>query len=494
MAAAGGGHGGFHVVFGINQTRLTTALEEKRYGDAESLINETNVPSHLDEGFYQRTPLYITLCGFTELGQASPRNLHVAKLLADKGADTGHRVPETFGSEFLNPGRSPLQLVLDFYNEITDKCKEISRHGIVGPDVVIGFGNKINITIKEVMDELLHLVWILLGRGADPNVRDENYKTPLHEILLGSSDLSLAEVLCDNGANVNSKDCYGNTPLISVCTSFPCGMELVDNPYQQGHNIECRDQHIPFLLSQQQLQIDAQNKQDRTALFECMSRGDTRNALKLLEHRADPDVFGWINDISADQGRHVSPLFVSLMSSRVVCSPTPMKSDNYQFIAHLVDRGYFSTAKIYNELLDYMQELPNCSHLCKVGPRLIHLLFGGTTSTLLQLCSRKIFQLCYMRRMDLLNCKLFPQDESICQESYEHYAEYYERYLLSFLKRDLFEQMVDMLHLPKDAVMSFEIELLRQRLLSKFYQIDWFDEKSVGSHSDSEGESDGEYW
>ncbi|XP_070569096.1 uncharacterized protein [Ptychodera flava] len=489
MAAAGGGHGGFHVVFGINQTRLTRALEDKRFGEAESTILETHVPSHLDEGFYQRTPLYIVLCGFDEIGQPCPRNLHIAKLLVERGADPGHRVPETFGSEFLNPGRSPLQLVVDFFSEITDRCKTEGRHTVLDSNDVIGYGPKSVLTIKEVIDQLADLTWLLLGRGADPNVRDENNKTPLHDTLIQSCNLTIAEILCDNSVDINAKDCYGNTPLISTCCSFPCGMTMVDNPYQQGHNLENKDQHIPFLLSRPGIKIDIQNKQDRTALFECMSRGDTKNALRLLEHRADPDIFGWINDLT-ENGRHVSPLFVSLMSSRVVSPATP----NYHFIAHLVDRGYFSTAKIFNELLDYMQELPGCSHLCKIGPRLIHLMFGGTTTSLLQLCTRRIFQMCYMRSTDSLNCHLFPLEEYICQESYDHYGDYYERYLVAFLKRDAFEYLVDLLHLPKDAVLNFEIELLRQRLLSKFYQIDWFDERSIGSLSDSEGESDGEYW
>nr|XP_006813298.1 PREDICTED: uncharacterized protein LOC100377111 [Saccoglossus kowalevskii] len=408
-------------------------------------------------------------------------------------ADTGHRVPETFGSEFLNPGCSPLQLMVEFFNNTVKKRNNEGSDAIFGPNAVIGFGHKKNLTVKEVINEIVHLAWVFLGHGADPNVRDENNKTPLHDTLINCNDLSLAEVLSDNGADVNAKDCFGNTPLLSVCTSFPHGMNSIENPYQEVHSLESKDHAIPFLLSRPQIQINAQNKQDRTALFECMSRGDTRNVLRLLECRADPDIFGWVNDLS-EHGRHVSPLFVSLMSSRVVCSTTPMMSNNYQFIAHLVDRGYFSTAKTYNELLDYIAEFPGCSHLGKIGPRLIHLLFGGTTTSLLQLCTRKLFQTCYMRSTDTLNSKLFPNSDELNLECYDHYGDYYESYLLGILNRSQFEFLIDILHLPKNAILNFEIELLRQRLLSKFFQHDWFDERSIGSHSDSENESDGEYW
>ena len=42
--------GVFHVEFGINDTILTRALENKQYSAAETIIRENTNPSYLDEG------------------------------------------------------------------------------------------------------------------------------------------------------------------------------------------------------------------------------------------------------------------------------------------------------------------------------------------------------------------------------------------------------------------------------------------------------------
>jgi ankyrin repeat protein len=52
----------------------------------------------------------------------------------------------------------------------------------------------------------------LLARGANPNVRDEELRTPLHQAVLGGS-VGLVGLLIESGANVNAKDNHGFTPL-----------------------------------------------------------------------------------------------------------------------------------------------------------------------------------------------------------------------------------------------------------------------------------------
>ena len=45
-------------------------------------------------GCYQRTPLFICLCGTDEeQTKVRPRNLHLAKLLIERGVNINHRVP-----------------------------------------------------------------------------------------------------------------------------------------------------------------------------------------------------------------------------------------------------------------------------------------------------------------------------------------------------------------------------------------------------------------
>jgi ankyrin repeat protein len=52
----------------------------------------------------------------------------------------------------------------------------------------------------------------LLARGANPNVRDEDGRTPLHQAVLGNS-VGLVGLLIESGADVNARDRQGFSPL-----------------------------------------------------------------------------------------------------------------------------------------------------------------------------------------------------------------------------------------------------------------------------------------
>jgi hypothetical protein len=52
----------------------------------------------------------------------------------------------------------------------------------------------------------------LLGRGANPDVRDREQRTPLHQAVLGNS-VGLVGLLIEHGADVNARDHQGFTPL-----------------------------------------------------------------------------------------------------------------------------------------------------------------------------------------------------------------------------------------------------------------------------------------
>lgn len=76
----------FNVVFGINETPLTHALEARRFDEALEYIN-SRYGMCLDEGFYQRIPLYIVLSGENSAvdGEAMPIHLKIARRLIERG-------------------------------------------------------------------------------------------------------------------------------------------------------------------------------------------------------------------------------------------------------------------------------------------------------------------------------------------------------------------------------------------------------------------------
>lgn len=58
------------------------------------------------------------------------------------------------------------------------------------------------------------MVRILCEFGADINTRDVNGRTVLHSVIHGNYQLELFQLLCENGANVSAKCTYaGETPL-----------------------------------------------------------------------------------------------------------------------------------------------------------------------------------------------------------------------------------------------------------------------------------------
>jgi uncharacterized protein len=59
----------------------------------------------------------------------------------------------------------------------------------------------------------------LLGRGANPNVRDDDLRTPLHQAVLGSV-VGLVGLLLESGADPNAKDHHGFTPLHFAAQEF----------------------------------------------------------------------------------------------------------------------------------------------------------------------------------------------------------------------------------------------------------------------------------
>lgn len=139
---------------------------------------------------------------------------------------------------------SPLQCVVNFYNLVTSKDSCLVGETLTTHEVLSLNGKCIKYT-ADLIEELINVAWLLLGHGAEVNVRDVEMKTPLHSTLLRSRDLRMVQALCDNGADLMASDCQGNTPLMSLCCPLPWRDGIEQGP--------CLDRDISetvrFLLS-----------------------------------------------------------------------------------------------------------------------------------------------------------------------------------------------------------------------------------------------------
>lgn len=515
--------GVFHVQFGFNDTALTRALESGNYVLSERLIRETTNPSSLDEGCYQRTPLYICLCGLdTEETRPRPRNLYLARLLIERGANVNYRVPTTyFGSEYSGPGKTPLELLVDFYIELTGvhRHEPWSAYDSWDPQVdpVIGINRQYLTSRDDVIEHVEDLVFIILGAGGDASIQDDERKTPLHRLGVLSLDVRLFKLLCENGANINAIDTRGNSPLLSLCDLSasemydymedlsPCSNETLEDTCA---NLCVKKDFFDFLLLQKDVRLNIQNSMGHTALFHCIIRGDITAAQTLLLRGADPSVRGTVWE-TRKRKRRVSPIFATFLSIPL------QRSINWQNMhscivtaprqySHLVDSGYFSRKEITDEIHGMLNgEFSEFSHLSNISSNLVHLMFGQTSAGLKQLAARALFHNCFIKHRTSIS-KLLPVNVI------DHDLHIYDDYIGFVLNRTVLQTLVKRLALPRDFLMNFEVELLLHRIAHKMSRMkamppenifcesdgslsDVSDSESTG-YSEEGGDSDLEYW
>lgn len=127
--------------------------------------------------------------------------------------------------------------MVDLYNTVTAYDLGSTPTDMAPPFPAVLMNGQRCTNIRDLIDDLISLVWMLLGHGAEVNVRDAENKTPLHNTLIRSADLRMAEILCDNGANVNAADRCGNTPLMAVCSPMPWRYYEEYGPVVSGYDV-----------------------------------------------------------------------------------------------------------------------------------------------------------------------------------------------------------------------------------------------------------------
>ena len=136
-----------------------------------------------------------------------------------------------------------------------------------------------NPLIMAIKNHSVDIVQLLLESGAKPNLLKNKYGyDPLHYVCrciwAGSeAQLKCVQLLVKYGADVNSKNSYGQTPLQVL---FPCG------------SIYTSDLPIANFLLENGADINAQDLCGRTLLIEACQQLDFSSAQWLIENGADP--------------------------------------------------------------------------------------------------------------------------------------------------------------------------------------------------------------
>ncbi|XP_069133563.1 uncharacterized protein [Argopecten irradians] len=523
--------GVFHVEFGINETSLTRALEQGNFVTAEKLIRDASNPSFLDEGCYQRTPLFICLCGMDEEEKrVRPRNLYLAKLMIEHGANVNFRVPTTFfGSEFESPGLSPLELLTDFYNDLTKHRHHYGNepwttyHCGWDPhiDVVVGLNKQYLTTLEDVIEHVEDIMFVILTHGGDANIADLSKLTPLHKTSIFSYDNRLLKLLVENGGNLNAQDTEGSSPLLAMCDISASDMydyledlspTSDDTLEDTSANLSVKHDFLNFMLSQKNIELNISNRRGQTALFHCVVRGDVDACYKLLKAGASPSIRGVVWE-TRKKKRKLSPIFASFLSIPIQRTLSwqnmhhKLATAPHQF-GHLVDLGFFNTKEIVEEMNLYLEhEFPEFADLKSVSHNLVNSMFGRTTATLQQLAARKIFHTCFLEGSSSLG-KLMPAEtlkNRYSNADLKHW-DVYDEYVTLGLNQAVIRALVIRLNLPQDSEVNFKIELFLHRMASKFstYKVlqpetifggdDSDNSNDSNSESLDEGDSDLEYW
>ena len=184
--------------------------------------------------------------GTTALHWIRNDNVEIAKLLIENEADVNAKTKEYFKTKF---------------------GKTTSSHTISIPDQSTPLD-------LAILNEHIKTAKLLIDNGADINAKDNYGNTPLHK----TNNIEIAKTLIHNGADVNARNTYGNTPLYKI-----------------------EDIETIKLLVDNGADVNTKNKQGNTPLHYA---GNRKTAKVLVDNGADVNAINNKGQTVCDTVRH----------------------------------------------------------------------------------------------------------------------------------------------------------------------------------------------
>jgi hypothetical protein len=208
-------------------TPLHAALNQK-HADVAQLLLEHGIGVDVRD-MLSRTPLHLA---------ADHGFLGVTRTLVERNADTNAR--DIFGDTPLH------RMMADWFlkPETTQDCR-------------------------------IDAMKFLLEHGADPDAKNDDHRTPLHEASYNGS-VKGAQLMLEHGANIHARDKEGQTPL----------HRILNDPFD---NLDMSDMFLDTMrcLLAHGADVDALDDVDVTPLHMASHHGCVKGARLLLEHGAN---------------------------------------------------------------------------------------------------------------------------------------------------------------------------------------------------------------
>ncbi len=261
----------------------------------------------LDDGAHAATPLSLALTGRSASHSGRPRNLRLARLLVERGANVNLRIPDR---DLETASESPLELLVTFYLSLLrvfapgppppaaqQPARDAGRRANVGGvgggvgggggcsdrerqylelDLLdtVGLNSEERLSPQELTAQARELLYFFLSHGADIDLQTtEAGRTVFHVVLAAeATDRALVEHMVSMGALVNLTDVHGSTPLMDVIPG--------------GDAVRGVDTYRMLRQMGKRLLLDAQNCSGESALFRSMFHGRSPMSHLLLDEGA----------------------------------------------------------------------------------------------------------------------------------------------------------------------------------------------------------------